>query len=90
VITSLRETGSEYQCRPNLPPRAGLNRLANRGSRQREYREVDAFRQFLRAFQDAPAVDQLVRPADEMDLTRKPVNFQALQDDLTGAAHSGR
>jgi len=86
VIAGLGEARRKYQRRADLTPRAGFHRLAHRRGWQREDGEVDALRQIIGAFEHLPAVDRLIGPADQMDVTRKAVDLQSLQDDLAGAA----
>ncbi len=49
LLADLGEACREDHRRADLAPRAGRDRLLHAGSRQREHREVDAFRQLVRA-----------------------------------------
>ena len=90
AVADLGEARGEHHRRADLAPRAGLDRLAHARGRQREHGEVDALRQFVRAFQHRPAVDRLAAAADQMDVALEVVELQRLQDDLAGAAGARR
>ncbi len=90
VIADLGEARGEHHGRADLAPRAGLDRLAHAGGRQREHGKVDAFGQFVRTLQHGAAVDRLVGAADQMNVTLEVVDLQALQNDLAGAARARR
>src|SRR5262249_41706573 len=57
LIADLGEPGGEYQRRADAAARAGLDRRAHAGGRQREYGKVHALGQFVRALEHGPAVD---------------------------------
>ena len=90
LIADLGEAGGEYHRRADLAARAGLDRLAHAGGRQREHGEVDALGQLVRALEHRPAVDRLAAAADQMDVAREVVELERLQDDLAGAAGARR
>ena len=90
LLAGLGEARGEHHRRADLALRAGRDRVAHARGRQREHGEVDALRQFVRAFQHRPAVDRLVAAADQMDVALEVVELERLQDDLAGAAGARR
>src|SRR6516225_2433856 len=65
LIADLGEPGGEYESRAGATARAGLDRRAHAGGRQREHGEVHALGQLVRALEHRPAVDRLAAAADE-------------------------
>src|SRR5262245_40970866 len=90
VIADFGKAGGKDHRRADLATGAGLDRLSNACRRQREHGEVDPLGQLVRTLEHGSAINRLAAAADEMNIARKLVELERLQDHLAGAARARR
>jgi hypothetical protein len=90
LIADLSKARGEHHGGADFSPRAGHYRFVYGCGRKREYGEFDAFWQFVGTLQYRAAIDGLVSPADQIDITLEVVNLKTLQNNLAGTAFPRR